>query len=104
MGLTTGLLDADAAADALIMVLKEGRPPSILDVYSDERRKVFQTFVDPTSTANKLRVHSNDVENAVQDDWYLRIVASPTPEQLQDLARPYFETWRTNMRQLTKGM
>ncbi|KAE8139523.1 hypothetical protein BDV38DRAFT_291238 [Aspergillus pseudotamarii] len=55
MGLTTGLIDSEALADALELIIHEGKPISILDTYSDERRRVFQTFVDPTSTQNKLR-------------------------------------------------
>lgn len=98
------MLDADAAAEALIMIINEGKSDSILDVYSDERRKVFQFFVDPTSTYNKLRVHTNPVETAVQDDWYFRAMANPMPQQLEEMAEPYFSTWRTNMRKLTKGM
>ena len=100
------MLDADALAESLIMVLKEGRSPTLLDMYSDERRKVFQFFVDPTSTANKLRVHSNPAESAVRDDWFFRQMAVPlkvSPDELQELAKPYFETWRTNMRELAKG-
>jgi len=99
------MLDADAVAQALIMILNEGRQPAILDIYSDERRKVFQSFVDPTSTQNKLRVHSNDEATAAQDDWYLRMMAKgPTQEQLAELMQPYFETWRTDMRKFTKDV
>jgi 2-polyprenyl-6-methoxyphenol hydroxylase-like FAD-dependent oxidoreductase len=36
MGLTTGILDADALADALELIIHEGKPISVLDVYSDE--------------------------------------------------------------------
>ena len=102
------MLDADAAAESLIMILNERRSPALLDIYSDERRKVFQTFVDPTSTANKLRVHSNSADTAVQDDWFFRMMSvEPSkmpPDLLQELARPYFETWRTHMRELADGL
>jgi len=84
------------------MILNERQSSALLNIYSDERRKVFQFFVDPTSTANKLRVHSNSADTAVQDDWFFRMmsVEAPkmSPDMLQELARPYFETWRTNMR------
>lgn len=50
MGLNTSILDASALADALEMVILEAKTDALLDVYSDERRKVFQTFVDPTTT------------------------------------------------------
>ena len=101
------MLDADAAAETLIMILNEGHSTSILDMYSDERRKVFQSFVDPTSTANKLRVHSNPEDTAVQYDWFFRMMADPSKlsqRQLEELSRPYFETWRTDMRKLAKGI
>jgi 2-polyprenyl-6-methoxyphenol hydroxylase-like FAD-dependent oxidoreductase len=98
MGLNTGLLDADALAETLIMVLAEGKPLELLDIYSDERRKVFQLFVDPVSTQNKLRVQNNDQEVATRDDWYFRLMANPSKEALMELATPYFETWKTDIR------
>lgn len=96
------MLDADCAADALIMILSEHHPnPStVLDAYSDSRRKVFAFFVDPTSTQNKMRVHSNPPETAAQDDWYFRMMQHPTPKQLEDLMKPYFETWRSDLRKV----
>lgn len=103
LGLNTGLLDADALGEALIMVMKEGYDSSLLDVYSDERRKVFQFFVDPMSTQNKLRVHCNPEDTAVQDDWYFRMMNDPsklTMKQVEELNRPFIETWRTDMRKL----
>lgn len=103
LGLNTGMLDADALAEALIMVLKENHPTTVLDIYSDERRKVFQFFVDPTSTQNKLRVHSNDADTAAQDDWFFRMMNDPsklTLKQVQEMAKPYNEDWRTNIRQI----
>ena len=104
MGLNTGILDAEALAETLIMVLEEEKPLSLLDVYSDERRKVFQFFVDPTTTQNKLRVHNNDQEVATRDEWYFRLKANPTKEALIEMATPYFETWRTDMRKLSKEL
>ncbi|KAL4810490.1 FAD/NAD(P)-binding domain-containing protein [Aspergillus unguis] len=98
MGLNTGLLDGDALAEALIMILNEGQSDELLTVYSDERRQVFQKFVDPTTTANKLRLHSPDTQAAVYDDYYFRAMQDPSPEILAEAAKPYFETWRTDMR------
>lgn len=100
LGLNTGMLDADALAEALIMVLKEDCPEQVFDLYSDERRKVFQFFVDPTSTQNKLRIHNHPPEVAAERDWYFRILANPTQKKMEELMRPYFETWRTNMREI----
>ncbi|KAG9783090.1 hypothetical protein HRR83_002009 [Exophiala dermatitidis] len=100
LGLNTGILDIEAFAEALIMILKEGRSDAVLDVYNDERRKVFQNFVDPISTQNKLRLQYQPPEMAAEDDWYLRIMANPHPtkEQVMGLMKPYFEDWRTDMR------
>ncbi|KIX94250.1 uncharacterized protein Z520_09960 [Fonsecaea multimorphosa CBS 102226] len=99
LGLNTGMLDAEACADALIMILRDSFPAAhTLNTYSDSRRKVFQFFVDPTSTQNKLRVHSNPVETAAEDDWYLRDLNHMTPKKAVEMARPYFEGWRTDMR------
>ncbi|KIW75446.1 hypothetical protein Z517_10187 [Fonsecaea pedrosoi CBS 271.37] len=100
LGLNTGMLDADACAEALIMILKDSFPPNeTLNTYSDSRRKVFQFFVDPTSTQNKFRVHSNPPETAAEDDWFLRDLNHMTPKKAVEMARPYFEGWRTDMRQ-----
>lgn len=84
------------------MVLLEGQSDDLLTIYSDERRKVFQTFVDPTTTANKLRLHSPDPEAAAHDDQYFRSTQNPSLEVLSEFAKPYFETWRTDLRALTK--
>ncbi|KAJ5647062.1 FAD/NAD(P)-binding domain-containing protein [Penicillium lividum] len=101
MGLNTGLLDGDALAEALIMVINEGRSNKILTSYSDARRKVFRYFVDPTTTANKLRLHLAS-ETAAEDDDYLRSLQNPTAEEMEKGAKPYFETWRTDMRAVAK--
>ncbi|KIY00995.1 uncharacterized protein Z520_03661 [Fonsecaea multimorphosa CBS 102226] len=107
MGLNTGMLDSDALGKALIMILKEGRSDSVLDIYNDERRKVFQFFVNPTSAENKMRVHHHPPETAVRDDWYFRMMADPsklTEDQLKESMKPYMETWRTDIRKLAKSM
>ncbi|KAF7623099.1 hypothetical protein F9C07_2286497 [Aspergillus flavus] len=100
MGLTTGLIDSEALADALELIIHDGKPISILDTYSDERRRVFQTFVDPTSTQNKLRCAS-DTETA-KEDWLIRLMAKMTNAPREMVARgtqPFFTTWRTDMKQ-----
>ena len=99
-GLNTGMLDVDALGEALIVVLKEGRSDQILDAYSEERRKVFQFFVDLTSTQNTLRLHIHPPEVAAQRDWYFRILANPTEGEMLELMQPYFGAWRTDMRKV----
>ncbi|KAF7593576.1 hypothetical protein BBP40_011196 [Aspergillus hancockii] len=97
MGLTTGLIDSEALADVLELIIHEGRPISCLDTYSDERRRIFQTFVDPTSTQNKLRCAS-DVQTA-KEDWLIRLMAKASPEMIAQGTRPFFIAWRTDMKE-----
>jgi 2-polyprenyl-6-methoxyphenol hydroxylase-like FAD-dependent oxidoreductase len=104
MGLNTGLLDADAVAETLIMIINEHRPLSLMDVYSDERRKVFQSLVDPMSSQNKTRLQHNTPESARKDDWYFRTLQNLSPETAHELARPFAELWRTDMRKLVKDL
>ncbi|GFF78380.1 6-hydroxy-3-succinoylpyridine 3-monooxygenase HspB [Aspergillus lentulus] len=98
MGLTTGILDADALADALELIIHEGKPISVLDVYSDERRRAFQMFVDPSSSQNKLRIAS-DVSTAKQD-WLIRFMARASGDgaMVKQATEPFFSVWRTDMR------
>lgn len=100
LGLNTGLLDADALADALTMIINESKPDVLLDIYSDERRKVFQTFVSPTSSANKLRLHGHDTAQACKDDWMFRLLREGSLEDIKAVSAPYFTTWRTSIRKL----
>lgn len=102
MGLNSGILDVDALAPALTMILDESKPLSILDIYSDERRKIWQSFVDPTTTNNKLRVQCNEQDDAARDDWYFRALQNPSKENMMELGEPYFSQWRTDFRALVK--
>ena len=98
LGLTTGLLDADALSDALNLIINEKKSIDLLTAYSDERLRVFQTFVDPLSSQNKLRC-ANDPETATED-CFVRALISKTPEVMEAYGRPFFELWPTDMRKL----
>lgn len=100
MGASTGLLDADALAEALIMIIYDGAPISILEKYSDERRKVFQMFVDPTTKYNKLRLQCESKDAA--KDWFIKSMKDPSPEELINFFAPFVTTWRTNMRDVAR--
>lgn len=65
MGLCTGLIDADALSDALELIIKERKSLALPDFYSDERRRVSKTFIDPISSQNKLRC-ADDPEKAME--------------------------------------
>jgi hypothetical protein len=91
-------LDADALADALDMIINERKSIDLLDIYSDERRRVFQNFVDPMSSQNKLRC-ANEPETATED-WLLRAMIKKTSEIIEAFGRPFFDFWPTDMRKL----
>jgi 2-polyprenyl-6-methoxyphenol hydroxylase-like FAD-dependent oxidoreductase len=97
MGLTTGLLDAEALADALDLIVNEDKSLDVLDLYSDERSEVFQFFVDPLTRNNKLRATA-DPDRAT-DDWFLRAMKNPTPEFLERYGKPFIDVWRTDIRE-----
>ncbi|KAF3397070.1 6-hydroxy-3-succinoylpyridine 3-monooxygenase HspB [Talaromyces pinophilus] len=96
LGLCTGILDCDALATVIEMILHEDGPLSLLSAYSDVRRQLFQSFVSPTSTANKLRIHQDPA--AADDDWLVRAMQDPTPEVLHEFIKPYLTVWRSDMR------
>lgn len=96
LGLSNGLLDSEALAQTLVYVIRDNQPESLLDVYSDERRKIFQHIVDPISTANKLRVEETDPDTAVKDDWFYRALNERNPKKMQAMGNPYAGL-RTNM-------
>ncbi|KAH8694367.1 hypothetical protein BGZ61DRAFT_307931, partial [Ilyonectria robusta] len=96
LGFSTGLLDAEALATTIKMILREGSPLSLLTTYSDARRQVFQSFVLPTSTANKLRIQQDPA--AADEDWMIRMMQNPTPAVLREFTMPYLTVWRTDMR------
>jgi 2-polyprenyl-6-methoxyphenol hydroxylase-like FAD-dependent oxidoreductase len=102
MGLNTGLLDADALAVALIMILNESRSDDLLTLYSDECRQVFQSFLDPTTTANKLRMQQPYSPDTVREDAFFRLLQDAAPATLKRQSQPYFEAWPTDMRAVAR--
>lgn len=71
-GLTSGLLDAAALADALIAMHNGKASAHALEYYADERRKVFTEIVNPLSQANKERLHDADPSTLGDRDPFLR--------------------------------
>lgn len=104
LGLNTGFLDAVALSEALKMILKEDEPADrVLQIYSDERRKVVQEFADPTSTYNKLRLHSINIDTAHEDDWFFRSLQDYSSEDFGRYWGRFQHTWPTDMRALVKS-
>lgn len=101
MGLCTGLLDAEALADSIDLIINEGKTLALLDHYSYERQRVFQTFVNPVTTMNKLRCTADP--DLADEDWLLRLL-NTNPGSLEGSEKEYFDTWRTDMRSLIAKM
>jgi 2-polyprenyl-6-methoxyphenol hydroxylase-like FAD-dependent oxidoreductase len=80
MGLTTGVIDAVAVVDTLSAVIATRAPDSVLDFYSQERRRVFLEVTsplasnfkrmlsekDPAQRERDVQMFRNMVENAVE--------------------------------------
>ena len=104
LGLCTGLLDVDILSQALDLILNHDYhdPQDLLAEYSAARRFVFQNFINPTSTANKLRLHESDPDNAAQEDWFLRMVRKGDRQEIANALAPLQRVWRTELRSITK--
>ncbi|KAK5946878.1 hypothetical protein PMZ80_001022 [Knufia obscura] len=104
LGLCTGLLDVDILAQALHAILNEQYhdPQDLLAEYSAVRRYVFQTFVNPQSAANKLRLHENEPDRAAEEDWYFRALRRADPTEMMKIHGPLFVNWKTDLQRLMK--
>lgn len=72
MGLTTGVIDAMAAADVLTAVIQKRRDESALDFYSTERRRVFLEVSSPLATEFKRRMAERDPAKRQEDAAMMR--------------------------------
>lgn len=62
LGFTTALWDGLVLADILAAVLRGEEDDSILDRYSDERRRVYQDIASPAASSNKRMIEQSDPE------------------------------------------
>ncbi|MXP42247.1 FAD-dependent oxidoreductase [Altererythrobacter soli] len=67
LGLTSGVWTGMVLADILAAVLRGEEGESILDRYSDERRRVFWEVVSPAATENKRMLQESDPEQRRND-------------------------------------
>ncbi|KAI1812319.1 FAD/NAD(P)-binding domain-containing protein [Poronia punctata] len=100
LGLSNCLLDVVALSEALIMTMREGKPVDpLLTMYSDERRQVFQFFVDPVSTWSKLRIQSGNL-----DDWFFRCLADTSSESFKRYIDTLEHFWPTHIREMAQAL
>jgi 2-polyprenyl-6-methoxyphenol hydroxylase-like FAD-dependent oxidoreductase len=85
LGLSGGILDAAAVADALIGLHEGKASDAILDKYAEVRRRIFLETVDPQSRSNKLRMHDKDPPTIGDRDPFLKMLRDATPEQKQQI-------------------
>jgi 2-polyprenyl-6-methoxyphenol hydroxylase-like FAD-dependent oxidoreductase len=67
LGLTSGVWTGMVLADVLGAVLRGEEDASILDRYSDERRKIFWDVVSPAATENKRMLQEREPEQRQKD-------------------------------------
>ena len=67
LGLTSGVWTGMVLADILGAVLRGEEDESILDRFSDERRRVFWEVVTPAATENKRMLQERDPEQRQKD-------------------------------------
>ncbi|KAH7036394.1 hypothetical protein B0J12DRAFT_713362 [Macrophomina phaseolina] len=74
LGLTGGIVDVGGLYDCLAGIHDGLADESILDVYSDVRRKMWTDVIDPISSENIRRLFAQDPEKAAETDEFLKLV------------------------------
>src|SRR4029453_2692173 len=67
MGLTSGIIDADALIKVLEAVVDGRGGDEVLDFYAEERRRVFREVVSPIATSFKRQLSEKDPEQRARD-------------------------------------
>lgn len=75
LGFTTGIWDGLILADVLAAVLRGEEDDSILDRYSDERRRVYLDISSPAASSNKRMIEQSDPEIRKSDMERIREIA-----------------------------
>ncbi|MTV41081.1 FAD-dependent oxidoreductase [Duganella radicis] len=75
LGLTTGLLDATMAADALYAVIAGEAGEDVLDYYSRERRRVYLEVTTPLASNFKRLLSEKDPHKRREDEAFYQLAA-----------------------------
>ncbi|KAJ4193599.1 hypothetical protein NW755_003593 [Fusarium falciforme] len=73
LGLTGGIVDVAGVYECLVGIYTNRADPSILDIYSDIRRKKYQEIVDPISSSNLRRMFSVQPDKVLETDEFLQM-------------------------------
>ena len=87
LGLTGGMVDAGNLADCIIGIAEGIADESILDKYDEIRRAMWHKIINPVSSDNILRMHSQDPDKALDNDEFLKMLlrAEKDPDLMQQL-------------------
>lgn len=78
MGLTGGVIDANALIDVLTAVIRGRARDSVLDFYSTERRRVFVEVTSPIATQYKQRMcEPDDARRRADFEEFRRMAEAP---------------------------
>lgn len=74
--------------DSLIGIQKGLADESILDIYSEVRKRIWTETIDPMSRENFRRLHDQDPDKARENDEFFNILAKAEsdPELAKELA------------------
>jgi 2-polyprenyl-6-methoxyphenol hydroxylase-like FAD-dependent oxidoreductase len=75
LGLTGGMVDAGNLADCIIGVAEGIADSSIFDKYDEIRRAMWHKIINPVSSDNILRLHSQDPDKVLENDEFLITLA-----------------------------
>jgi len=87
LGLTGGMVDAGNLADCLIGLAEGIANDDILDKYDEIRRAMWHKIINPVSSDNILRMHSQDPDKALENDEFLKMLvrAEKEPELMEQM-------------------
>jgi hypothetical protein len=91
LGLTGGLVDAGNLADCLIGLAHGVADERILDKYDEIRRAMWHEVINVVSTANLLRLNSQDPETVMENDEFLKglVEAEKDPSMMKAKVNVY---------------
>ena len=72
-------------SDALIGIFQGKTGDAILDKYASVRREIFTETVNPTSQANKVRMHDSEPGSVGDRDPFLSMLRNASPEEKQNI-------------------
>ena len=86
LGLTTGVWTGMILSDLLGAVIRGEISATVLDSYSEERRRIFRDIVSPGASENKRMMEEGDREKRLQDiEGVKRMAADPEVARLMML-------------------